>query len=55
MSKSWQQGVRRITLWLLLEIIFNLFGLDNIADYSEFIFEQKLITANSSLQVVQLI
>jgi hypothetical protein len=32
----------RIVIWLILEIILNLVGLDDFADYSEFTFESKL-------------
>ncbi|WAL61044.1 hypothetical protein [Thermocoleostomius sinensis] len=28
--------------WLIAEVILNLVGLDNLADYSEFIFDQNL-------------
>jgi hypothetical protein len=28
--------------WLIAEVILNLVGLDNLADYSEFVFDQNL-------------
>ena len=40
--KIWQQIVYKTGVWLAAEIYLNLIGLDNIADYSEFIFAQDL-------------
>lgn len=33
-------AVKAVT-WILAEVILNLVGLDNLADYSEFVFEQQ--------------
>ncbi|MEB3278678.1 MAG: hypothetical protein VKK42_07105 [Lyngbya sp.] len=33
-----QQLWIRILIWLIIEILLNLLGLDELADYSEFIF-----------------
>ncbi len=41
MKTQWQQILVKITFWLIVEIFLNLLGLDNLADYSEFIFEGK--------------
>jgi hypothetical protein len=41
MKRQWKKIWIKAIFWLLTEIILNLFGLDNLADYSEFIFEQK--------------
>lgn len=38
--KMWQQVVCKTGVWLAVEIWLNIIGLDNIADYSEFIFAQ---------------
>lgn len=38
----WRQLLVRITIWLAAEIILNFLGLDNLADYSEFIYEQEV-------------
>ena len=38
--KIWQQVAYKTGVWLAAEIWLNLIGLDNIADYSEFIFAQ---------------
>lgn len=32
----------KITVWLVAEILLNASGLDNLADYSEFIFERRM-------------
>ncbi len=41
-KKTWKQVVYKTGFWLAAEIWLNLIGLDNIADYSEFIFAQDL-------------
>ena len=42
MKLEWKKLIVKTTLWLTVEIILNLLGLDNLADYSEFIYEHKL-------------
>ncbi|NEP86047.1 MAG: hypothetical protein F6K18_04005 [Okeania sp. SIO2C2] len=41
MQVRWKILLVKITVWLSLEIWLNLVGLDYLADYSEFIFEQN--------------
>ncbi|HEY9635306.1 MAG TPA: hypothetical protein V6D14_18025 [Coleofasciculaceae cyanobacterium] len=41
----------KVTFWLVTEIILNLVGLDNLADYSEFIFEQELAITTNQHQI----
>lgn len=36
----------KATTWLVGEIVLNLLGLDNWADYSEFVFEQEAMIAS---------
>lgn len=43
MNVRWKKLLVTITLWLLTEMWFNFLGIDNLADYSEFIFEKPLI------------
>lgn len=43
MNVRWKKLLVTITLWLASEIWFNFLGIDNLADYSEFIFEKPLI------------
>jgi preprotein translocase subunit SecG len=40
MKLQWKKLLVKTTLWLATEIILNVVGLDNLADYSEFIYEQ---------------
>ncbi|MGD1896486.1 MAG: hypothetical protein ACFB16_05965 [Phormidesmis sp.] len=40
MSTTSKTVFRRLVFWLTLEIVLNLVGLDNLADYSEFIAAQ---------------
>ena len=39
----WKQSLSRIIVWAAAEIILNCVGLDDLADYSEFIFERHTI------------
>lgn len=43
MKVRWKKLLVTTTLWLVTEIWFNLLGIDNLADYSEFIFEKNAI------------
>lgn len=43
MKMRWKKLLATITLWLIAEIWFNFLGIDNLADYGEFIFEKPLI------------
>jgi hypothetical protein len=40
MSSRWTQFFFKASIWIAAEIILNLLGLDNLADYSEFVFHQ---------------
>lgn len=33
------KSITKLTIWLVAEIILNAIGLDDLADYSEFVFE----------------
>jgi hypothetical protein len=46
----WLQIFTRTFIWLLAELVFNLYGLDDLADYSEFIFRHRESWHQSSLQ-----
>ncbi len=43
MNVQWKKLLVRATLWLAFEIWLNLIGLDDVADYSEFLFERHVI------------
>ncbi len=42
MAVRWKVFMTKIGFWLTFEVGLNLIGLDNLADYSEFIFAQDL-------------
>ena len=41
-----QKPLTKIIIWLAAEILLTFMGLDDLADYSEFIFEKNIITFN---------
>jgi hypothetical protein len=43
MKVRWKKLLMTITLWVATEIWFNFLGIDDVADYSEFVFDQHLI------------
>ena len=43
MNMRWKKLLMTTTLWLTTEIWFGFLEIDNLADYSEFIFEKNLI------------
>ena len=51
MKMQWQRIWAKATFWLVTEIILNLLGLDNLADYSEFLFEQEVAIALRQPQI----
>jgi hypothetical protein len=46
--------VVKIATWLVAELLLNLSGLDNLADYGEFVFGQEIIIASNQPTVVVL-
>ena len=54
MQTQWQKTLIQISFWLIIEILLNLLGLDNLADYSEFVFDQKTRTVSSCISDVTL-
>jgi hypothetical protein len=47
MKFYWKKVLLKTTIWLAAEIMLNLLGLDNIADYSEFVYGQEVVLLNS--------
>ena len=43
MNVRWKKLLVTTTMWLTTEILFNFTGTDNLADYSEFVFEKNVI------------
>ena len=48
MKTQWKKVCIKVTAWVAAEIILNLLGLDNLADYSEFIFDKEVLIAKRS-------
>ena len=42
MKTNWQKLIMKIFFWLLLEAVFNIIGIDDLADYSEFLLMPKV-------------
>ncbi len=49
---QWKKKLVKATLWLVTEVILNLLGFDNLADYSEFLFEKEIAIATRQPQVI---
>lgn len=43
MQIKWQKLFFKISLWLLVEVVFTFIGIDDLADYSEFLLMPKVI------------
>ena len=50
-SQQWQKLFFKLMFWLVLEILLNIIGLDDIADYSEFIFSQGNVNLTQTREV----
>ena len=42
MRLSWKKLLAKTIVWLAAEILLNFLGIDDLADYSEFIFERDI-------------
>lgn len=49
-----KHSVYRVVVWLAAEIVLNCVGLDDLADYSEFVFERNIITFNQNYQRIKI-
>lgn len=43
MTIRWQQLLVSLSLWLIAELFLNLVGIDDLVDYSEYIFDRHAI------------
>lgn len=43
MQVRWKKLITQTLIWLLAELLLNFLGLDDLADYSEFLFERNVI------------
>ena len=46
MQTQWKKVLTKTIVWIIAEVCLNSLGLDNLADYSEFIFEREVITTS---------
>lgn len=53
-KKIWKRVVYKTGIWLTAEIWLNLIGLDNIADYGEFVFAQDLALNKKNRRTVKI-
>lgn len=42
MKIDWQKLITSLVFWLLLEAVFNFIGIDDLADYSEYLMMPKI-------------
>ncbi|WP_181256675.1 hypothetical protein [Merismopedia glauca] len=42
MKTTWQQLTIKILFWLIVEVALNILGIDQLADYGEFIASKKI-------------
>ncbi|MEO0707361.1 MAG: hypothetical protein AAF050_17075 [Cyanobacteria bacterium J06649_5] len=54
MQGQWHTLISKLLFWLMVEIILNLVGLDNVADYSEFLLGDRTISIPTPQQVISL-
>lgn len=53
MQVKWGKMAAKITVWLTAEILLNLVGLDNLADYGEFVSGEYLTSQRPFQMVLQ--
>lgn len=52
MNKRWKKAIAKILVWIALEILLTILGLDDLADYSEFALEKNYLPAIVAIAVV---
>ncbi|MEM8675395.1 MAG: hypothetical protein AAGF83_16195 [Cyanobacteria bacterium P01_G01_bin.67] len=50
MEIKWQKLIMKLCFWLIIEAVFSIIGIDDLADYSEFLLMPK-VTINSEYGV----
>ena len=43
MTVCWRQLIVSLSLWFIAELVLNLVGIDDLVDYSEYLFERHEI------------
>ncbi|KFF41288.1 MAG: hypothetical protein JXR06_04265 [Candidatus Atelocyanobacterium thalassa] len=54
MNLKWKTFVSKTVFWMIGEVFLNLLGLDNVADYSTFLFEHELELSKKNHKTVKL-
>ncbi|MDJ0708096.1 MAG: hypothetical protein QNJ46_32890 [Leptolyngbyaceae cyanobacterium MO_188.B28] len=54
MNAQWKKGLIRTVVWVTAEILLNCVGGDDLADYSEFIFERHVGESAAAVQLIAL-
>ncbi len=49
MQVKWKTLIAKVAVWIVLELILNLLGLDQLANYSEFLFHPRTTSLTSAL------
>ena len=49
-SQQWQKLFFKLFFWILVEVFLNVIGLDDMADYSEFVFTYPEIIPMTKLE-----
>ena len=49
--RRYQALVIRIVIWILSEIVLNYAGIDELADYSEFLFDRHLAVSSQGCEI----
>ena len=55
MKMQWKRLWVKAAIWVATEIILNVLGLDNLADYSEFIFEKEVAIATHQTEIAAMV
>jgi hypothetical protein len=52
MQVKWKKLLAKAAVWLTAEILLNILGIDNLADYGEFIFEKDLVSQSKLILII---
>ena len=50
MNQRWKHSLVKTLVWLLAEVCLNSIGTDDLADYSEFVFEKDATILNRQIK-----
>jgi hypothetical protein len=55
MKTNWRKIIIEIAIWLFTEVLLNIAGLDDLGNYSEFVFAQKNIGIFNSTPIALMV